>query len=153
MRTKPLTVWKCDTCGDDISDPGIGIVTYRRDDQRRASDFRLVHKNIDGRRCDPDNDGGFIDSIELSGLIGADGLADLLSFLSAGPYSGRRGVVRVADFDGYVDLVRRVQTPGYEEARPFWRTEHTRELIGGANQTYPYLPDTLEQIANQDPEE
>ncbi|OBH55021.1 hypothetical protein A5687_03340 [Mycobacterium mantenii] len=149
----PLTAWKCDQCQEDITDPGIALVTYRRDDQRRAYDFRLVHKNIDGRRCDPDNDDGFIDSIELSQLLGADGLTDLLSLLSAGPYSDDRGVVRVLDFDGYTDLVRRVQIPFYEEARRYWRTQYTRELLGGANHTYPYLPDTLEQIANQDPEE
>lgn len=155
MATAPLTVWKCDTCGDDITDPSTGIVTYRRDDERRASDFRIVHKNIPGtrRRCDPEAAEGFIDSTELSSLLGANGLADLLSLLSAGPFSGLRGVVRVADFDGYVDLVRRVQTPWYEEARPFCSTEHTRELIGGANYTYPYLPDTLERIADQKIEE
>lgn len=149
----PLTAWKCDRCQEDITDPGIAVVTYRRDDQRRAYDFLLVHKNLDGRRCDPDNDDGYIESIALSQLLGADGLTDLLSFLSAGPYSGDRGVVRVADFDGYVDLVRRVQIPFYEEARQYWHTERTRELLGGASYAYPYLPDLLEHIANQDPEE
>lgn len=149
----PLTVWKCDTCGDDITKPGTALVTYRRDDDNRAYDFRLVHKNIDGHRCDPDNAHGFEASIELHSLLGADGLTDLLSLLSAGPLKSTPGEVRVADLDGYVDLVRRVQIPWYEEARPYWGTEYTGELVAGANATYPYMPDVLERIANQHPEE
>lgn len=50
--TQPLTVWKCDTCGDDITDPDTAIVTWRRDDANRGYDFRIVHKNMDGHRCD-----------------------------------------------------------------------------------------------------
>lgn len=149
----PLTVWNCDTCREPIADPGTAVVTYRRDGENRAYDFLLVHKNIDGHRCDPDNAEGYEASLELSGLLGADGLADLLSFLSAGPVKNTPGVVRVADLDGYVDLVRRVQTPWYEEARGLWGTEFTTELVGGAGPTYPYVPDVLEQIASQTVEE
>jgi hypothetical protein len=56
----------------------------------------------------------------------------------------------VADFNGFVDLVRRTQTPWYEEARPFWDTEHTRDWLADANEVYPYSPRVLEQIAKQE---
>jgi hypothetical protein len=69
-----------------------------------------------------------------------------LSWLSAGPLR-EDGGIRVADMDEYVDLVRRVQTPYYEEARPRFGDEKTYHWLGDANEYYPYLPKTLQRIA------
>ena len=71
----PLAVWMCDTCGDDIVDPGMALVSWRTDDDGRGYDFRIVHNNFDGRHCDPGAEGGFVLSTELSSFLGADGLA------------------------------------------------------------------------------
>lgn len=147
--TQPLTVWKCDTCGDDITDPDTAIVTWRRDDANRGYDFRIVHKNMDGHRCDPGAENGFVINTNLSSFLGHDGLAYALSLLSPGPIMTGTGV-QVADFNGFVDLVRRTQTPSYEEARPHWQTEHTQHWLADANQVYPYQPDVLERIAKQE---
>jgi hypothetical protein len=134
--TTPLTVWKCDTCGDDITDVGKALVIWRTDDDRRGYDFRIVHKNLGGRRCDPEADRGFVLHTELSSFLGPEGLAYALSLLSPGPIMCD-AYLRVADFNGFVDLVRRTQTPWYEEARPFWDTEHTRHWLADANEVYP----------------
>jgi len=48
--------------------------------------------------------------------------------------------VQVIDFNGFVDLVRRTQTPWYEEAHPYWQTEHTQHWLWDANQVAPYPP-------------
>lgn len=76
--TTPLTTWICDTCGDDITDAGKALVTWRSE-ERRGYDFRIVHKNLDDRRCDPEAAEGFVLHTELSSFLGADGLAYALS--------------------------------------------------------------------------
>jgi hypothetical protein len=146
--TTPLTVWKCDTCGDDITEPGKALVTWREEDHR-GYDFRIVHKNMDGRRCDPGAEHGFGLSTNLSSFLGADGLAYAMSLLSPGPIMGDT-YVRVLDFNGFVDLVRRTQTPWYEEARRYWQNEHTQHWLADANEVAPYCPDVLKRIAKQE---
>ncbi|MBZ4558674.1 hypothetical protein GBO17_06895 [Mycobacterium avium subsp. hominissuis] len=151
-ETKPLTMWTCDTCGEGITlaDAGKALVTWRHDDQGRGYDFRIVHKNMNDRRCDPEYASGFMLHTELSMFLGDKGLAYALGLLSDGPIKGGESAVRVADFDSFTDLVRRVQTPWYEEARPFWNTEHTQHWLADASESYPYMPDVLERIAKQD---
>lgn len=144
----PLTVWICDSCGDDITEVGKALVTWRTDDERRGYDFLIVHKNLDGRSCDPEAKSGFVLNTELSSFLGADGLAYALSLLSPGPIMGDTAV-RVADFNGFVDLIRRTQTPWYEEARSRFGTEETRDRFGDANEIAPYVPVALERIAQQ----
>jgi len=41
--------------------------------------------------------------------------------------------------DEYVDLVRRVQTPHYEEARLRFSDEKTRHWLSDVNEYYPWL--------------
>lgn len=144
----PLTVWKCDTCGDDITVPDKALVTWRTDDDSRGYDFRIVHKNMDGHHCDPGAERGFMLHTELSSFLGDEGLAYALSLLSPGPIMGDADV-KVVDFNGFVDLVRRTQTPWYEQARSYWETEHTHHWLGDANQVYPYHPDVLERSPNR----
>ena len=147
--TTPLTVWTCDTCGDDITDIGTALVTWLADDDRRGYDFRIVHKNLDGHRCDRDAEDGSDQHTELSSFLGPSGLAYALSLLSPGPIKGYTDV-RVTDFNGFVDLVRRTQTPWYEEARRHWGTEHTQHWLADASEIHPYEPDVLERIAKQE---
>jgi hypothetical protein len=73
------------------------------------------------------------------------------ALLSPGPINGGTAV-QVADFNGFVDLVlvRRTQTPWYEQARPYWRTDQTQHWFADASEIYPYEPDALERIAKQE---
>ena len=58
--------------------------------------------------------------------------------------------MRVKDFNGFVDLVRRTQTPWYEEARRNWRTEETQHWFSDSGESFPYMPSQLEDIAKQE---
>ncbi|AMY56499.1 hypothetical protein A3L23_05201 (plasmid) [Rhodococcoides fascians D188] len=139
VMSEPLTNWKCDSCGDAIVEPAKALVVARYDRDRHPFGWLIVHKGD----CDP---AGYMFNVELTSFLGAEGLAHLLAFLSAGPLKGG-GASRIADFDGFVDLVRRVQTPYYEEARPRFDDEDVHDRYDDANEYFPYLPKQLQKIA------
>lgn len=145
--SEPLTTWFCDSCDDPITDLDASLLTWDSDEGGRATEFRIVHKNMDGRDCD---DPRFSSSTELSNYVGPAGLAALLSFLSAGPLIGKLDSFPiVANFDQFVDVVRRLHTPWYEEARRRFQEESVREALGDASETLPYLPEVLKRVATQ----
>jgi hypothetical protein len=114
-------------------------------------DFKIVHKTMDAWRCwDRADAAGYRSSYELGECLGIDGLTTLLSWLSEGPVddSGHHDVVP-EDLDGYVDLVRRLQTPFYEEARRKFRNSEVRQELAGVNPIYPYTLDRLRWVAEQ----
>lgn len=151
----PLQAWLCDVCGELVTGhPNNGLVVWRTDRTDggfRDYDFKIVHKTIDSdpdpRRCDPGSAQGYHSSLDLESFLGSDGLAMLLSWLSVGPLKGGGGP-RVTNVDEFVDFVRRVQTPYYEEARSRFDEEKTHHWLDDANEYYPYLPETLSRIAN-----
>jgi hypothetical protein len=71
------------------------------------------------------------------------GRASTSLFLHAVPATCR------LDMDAYVDLIRRLQTPWYEEARSFFQTESIQNGWGIANEVAPYDPESLRQIAEE----
>lgn len=147
----PLTTWICDTCGGTIDNPGRAIVTWRDDHDLRAYEFLLVHKNIDGFNCDPGSLAGFSSSLDLDGLLGVDGAAWLLALLSAGPLKEPSDFMpRVKDFDGFVDLFRRLHTPWYEEARQRFNEGSVRDQLSDANEVLPYTERVLKAIAEDE---
>lgn len=131
--------WICDTCNDEITDPERALLLFLEQDDlpwlRR--DFRIVHKSIEGRRCDPGSAAGYSSSIGLTELLGMDGLNYLLSFLSVGPLKDGGGM-RVEDMDGFVDLVRRLQVPNYEQARRRFGESGVMDRYSGSNELLPY---------------
>lgn len=88
------------------------------------------------------------ESANLTSLVGAEGQQWLLSYLSTVPLIETSGARGVADLDRWVDIFRRLQTPLYEEARRRFGTEEARDHLDGANEIYPYLPGTLNRIAD-----
>jgi len=105
--------------------------------------FKIVHQTV----CDQDNQNA---SADLGDFFGVEGLTYLLTFLSSGPdnVGGKKGQLPIGkNLDGYVDFVRRVQVPYYEEARLTFRDpeylEHVREH--GAT----YTPDKLAEVVRQ----
>jgi hypothetical protein len=149
MTDQPLQAWRCDTCGELITDPAEGLVVWRTDDGHRGYDYLVVHQSRSGRRCDPEAQRGYIANLPLSSFLGPDGAAMMLGWLSYGPIKNNPGNVRVKDFDQYVDLFRRVQTPGYEEARPYFNAESTHHWFGDANEYRPYMLDALQRIVRE----
>ncbi len=144
----PLTAWNCDTCHGPIDVVGMGLVTWRDSPQGRH-DFRIVHKVS----CDPGKEHGFIGSLDLPFLLGVDGLVAITSLASLGPlHAGPGGTPRadgIANIDEFVDLLRRLQLPYYEQARPFFADQQDRLLDDGMNETFAYLPSTLQRIAER----
>ena len=140
--TGPLKSWRCDSCGDEINDPSTALVIARYDDLK-PFDWLIVHK---GDSCDPGASAGYMLNVSLSSFLGEEGLAHLLALLSPGPIKGGSGC-RIANFEQYVDLVRRVQTPYYEEARTKFDDEDVHHQFGDANEYYPYVPKSLRNIA------
>lgn len=137
----PLTQWTCDTCGDPVVEAE-GYVIWR-DTDHKAHDFRIIHQT----RCD---DKDLQSSLPLADLVGPAGLAKLLSFLSYGRLdqlkeTGARPN-RIGDIDEFVDLIRRVQTPFYEQARPLFSLAEVQESMADWNEVAPYLPNELERL-------
>lgn len=144
---KPLSVWHCDVCGDQIASVSDGYVIWKTDDDLRAHSFKVIHK----ARCDKND---HFASAALEDFVGDDGVAYLMSFLSIGPLKKRKDApdyCGVASMDEFVDLFRRVQTPYYEEARANFRDPDVREEFSDANEYYPYLPNVLKRIAAEYP--
>jgi hypothetical protein len=137
---EPLTAWLCDTCGEAIASGNLGNVVWHSDQEFRKHDFRIVHKGA----CDPDRR---MQSLGISDLVGPAGQAHLLSWLSYGKIMNHTGPLRVVDIDAYTDLFRRLQTPWYEEARPYFQSASVKDGWGDANEVAPYEPYALQRIA------
>lgn len=138
---EPLTAWTCDTCGDLIHEVDSGLAIWNSDASLRKDGFKIVHK---GDNCDPDRS---MQSLGLNDLVGQEGQAYLLSWLSYGPIKNHGNFDRILDLDAYVDLFRRLQTPWYEEARPYFQSETIQEHWGDSNEVAPYDSDSLRRIA------
>lgn len=139
--------WLCDTCGEEIADAGDGYVIWRSElDGTGDRDFRIVHK----ARCD--DRANYNNSMPLSHYLGVDGLASLLTFLSLGPLKvaseGEDHQRVTLDMTNFVDFVRRVQTPGYEQARAAYQDPEVQENHADNNELAPYMQATIGRLAN-----
>ncbi len=140
---EPLSRWRCDVCREMIDDPGEGYVVCSWDADGQAGGFKVVH----GRhRPSPVSD-----SIALAGLLGHDGAAKLLSWLSAGPVmianrAGRVKGCRVTNLDAFVDLFRRLQTPFYEEARASLSDGEILSDLADVDEVFPYTQGILREL-------
>lgn len=134
------TIWYCDACGNEIHDPQAALVTWDFNKDNEKHEFFIIHK---GRICDRER-GSF--SMELSDMLGAEGQEHLLSFLSYGPLPRREGQPKIENMDQFVDLFRRLHTPGYEEARRYFHLEEVRDEFSGANEYAAYTPASMARI-------
>lgn len=136
-----LGPWICDHCGDTIENPADGYVLW---DRRQAGPegYRIIHQG----RCD---DSSYRSSMPLESFLGADGLTYLLSFLSVGPIRralGDQSSSAVRDIDSFVDFVRRVQIPGYEQARPHYADPDVQARYSDATEHFPYRQEAIDEL-------
>lgn len=152
----PLESWICDTCEGPVGTNG--ILVYQSDADGKAFDFKIVHKASDSprdRSCDPQyaGDPRYGASVDISSLVGTDGLAYLMTYLSAGPLivdgDPSTDRVGVADMTAFVDLVRRVQTPYYEEARRRFADDDVINRFADSNEAYPYMQYALRDLVDE----
>ena len=146
---EPLKEWICDTCGGVIQSPEQGWLEWLKleadNGSYLASGFRIVHhflyspnkKSKEG--CY--QHGPIAASMHLNEYTGADGLNYLLEMLRGGG-SGRE--IAVANLDEFIEIVRRLQIPHYEEAR---RYQSSIDLRRG------FQADLREIINEHEPEE
>lgn len=148
MLEAGLDHWYCDTCDEPITNPELGVVVSRVNDSYAEYSFKIVHKNApaNATHCDPGNQAGYTHSMGIDSYLGLEGQQWLLGLLSAGPLKGGPSRAQVSDFNEYVDLFRRLQTPYYEDARRRFSDQEVREKLSDANEIYPYLPEVLDRI-------
>ena len=138
----PLTKWYCDKCGGEIPKKD-GYVIWKTGDDLKAHGFRIIHVT----KCD--NDRSYIASSALEDFLGENGLSNLLSKISLGPLIKvlrKETYTQISDFDEFVDFFRRVQTPYYEEARKYFKTEQTRDNYRDWDESSTYFPENLKKI-------
>lgn len=138
----PLSIWYCDACSEEIKAVSDGYVIWKATDDYKPHSFKIIHSG----RCDDDTHPL---SNALEDFLGPDGLANLLSFLSLGPIKARAGQKssgQPANFDEFVDFMRRVQTPYYEEARRLFSNPDLRDDYSDANEVLPYMQDSLQSM-------
>jgi hypothetical protein len=147
MKDK-MNYWICDACGQEIEKVNDGYVIWEWDDQHREHGFQIIHQG----KCD---DSSKSLSMPLSHFLGDKGTQSLLSMLSIGKAKielGQKPSEGVKDLDEWVDFFRRVQTPGYEQARRLFSHPEIKEYLHDANETWPYLPENLKAIVEKEKE-
>ena len=150
MRLKPLQQWVCDTCGEIIEKPEDGYVQFGPFGPMTGyTDFIIVHHLSASPRKNICRDGcyKYHSDIDLSHYLGTNGISSLLALVDPGVLM--RPVLPTAstsDFRKWVELFRRLQTPYYEEARLYFDRAYNDGFFDGANEIWPYLPDTLRYI-------
>jgi len=138
----PLTHWTCDGCGQDVSSPD-GQLTFRNEaaEPFLAYEFRIVH----AATCHPFSDN--IVTEPLHTYLGADGLTRLLAYLTAGPGRAPEPGLAVRDIDEFVDLIRRLHTPYYEQARERFADPQIAQALRTDDRWHPYRPANLRRLA------
>lgn len=140
----PLGQWYCDSCGKVISSPDDGLLEWYQDslgNHERGKDkgFRIVHNDD---KCAYDSrkmylKGKSTSDSHLESFIGPDGLSELLVFI---------GLDKVEDSSEFVDIIRRLHTPYYEEARKYHSIAEQDGYFEGENPLTRYLTETSEYI-------
>lgn len=142
---QPLTKWYCDVCRETIEDVKNGLVIWKTTNESKSHGFKIVHQG----KCDQKD---YFYSDHLENFLGDDGMGVLLSTLSLGPIKNLlyKDVHCAAnDIDEFVDFMRRVQTPFYEEARRHFKNQDLLEEYSDSNQVTPYQPEELENIVEK----
>ena len=119
-RLRALQSWTCDTCGQPIINLEQALLIWRSSADLFCPWVPNSSTRISARRTAiPAAARATRRRWNWRAYLGPEGLTQLLAFLSLGPLLGPSDAMpRVRDFDEFVDLLRRLQVPYYEEARP-----------------------------------
>ncbi|MCK5212865.1 MAG: hypothetical protein KAQ74_02990 [Dehalococcoidia bacterium] len=117
---EPLLQWCCDSCGGIINGAHDAYMEWAIDQRtQKVSGPRIVHKSRECTYGDKDLATAWRTPahIALETIVGIERLPALIELLNDMIASGW---VDTEDGQSFVEVVRRVQLPYYEEARLFW---------------------------------
>ena len=143
IRSGIPKIWICDVCQQPITSVERGYVIWKSGyDGGNEHSFKIIHQtdcDLDDHDC----------SSALREFLGLDGLNLLLSHLSSGPvrkHLGRTSRAPIPDLDEFVDFIRRVQIPYYDQARRRFSHPKFLEDFYEAGELTPYRPEMLRRI-------
>jgi hypothetical protein len=141
--------WRCDVCGEWVtSEQGYVVWNYVNDHMRTG--FQIIHRGREG--CDDHSKPA---SSALVDFLGPDGFARTTALMVVGPIMRNQSPNaefiehRIADAEEFVDFMRRLYVPNYEEARNKFNAHEVLEDYQSSNETRPYMQDALKYIASK----
>lgn len=148
---EPLKQWICDVCGKVIESPSEGYVVWGENEDGMVDKFRIIHQNrhIDGKIVGCDCDRKYNLSMPLESFLGDEGKVQFLSIVDPGPEFTSEYRDQIANKRLFLEVVRRLQIPYYEEARIYWNRARADGFFCGANEVWTYLPETLKCLIEE----
>ncbi|NQY79018.1 MAG: hypothetical protein HRT47_01775 [Candidatus Caenarcaniphilales bacterium] len=108
--------------------------------------FKIIHHKHECQRKEKDLPNGFIKDGSLSRYLGVENLQNLYTLLHPGPLYGKGKGILVEDINEYMEILRRLTIPYYEEARIYWPLAEEDGFFCDVNEVYPCLVSTLKLI-------
>ena len=152
----PLKQWICDSCGEIINSAEDGWVEWLSGKETFDSEygFKIVHNN----GSSPLGKGGCFhyreeecpSDLPLTHFMGDKGYVLLLSFLDWGPYvKPEYEGPRVKDLREFIEFMRRLTVPYYEEARMFFKEALADGDLDPSSVDMIYDPEDLKRIVEK----
>jgi hypothetical protein len=141
---KPLGEWICDSCGK-ITDARGGGVEWLSGSVTTAGphSFRIVHHLANCYRHIHAFDRA---DLHITAFIGAPGLQRFLSMLDPGPLISPSAEPDQPEMRSFVDTVRRLHIPYYEEARQYMAEAQGDGYFEDQTEVSIFLPETCKAI-------
>lgn len=147
MKLLPLKQWICDVCGEIIESPKDGYVQFNRNKDGQYDDFIIVHhKTKSPRKHSANGCYKYSCDTDLTDFIGERGIIEALSLMDPGKYHMPTFKPFVSDIRKWLDFIRRLQIPHYEEARLYWDKAKCDGFIADANEIMIYTPRFLKSM-------
>lgn len=151
----PLVQFTCDKCRDVIYSPAEGYVEWEQFIREgnptllENSRFKIIHNSYSS----PNEDCFFYSqnpngkSSALNDFLNENQMPRLLSFLDVGPHHAPQHLgAEIRDMREYVEFMRRLTIPYYEEARHYFQEAENDGYFDGANELWIYQSDTLKYL-------
>ncbi|MEE8483079.1 MAG: hypothetical protein V3S46_00645 [Nitrospinota bacterium] len=151
MKLIPLKQWICDKCGETIEKPEDGWLEWLQKPHEGPHGYKIVHHSKSrGSSCYHYEQHPERSDMHLNSFLGSDGMVPFISALDVGPYhSPKFNNPPLKDMRNFVETLRRLHLPYYEEARLYWRQAKEDGFFDGANEYSLYMQTTLKEIINK----
>lgn len=146
MKLKPLKEWYCDKCGEIVTEEEGYIEWFSESAAKgrpQASEFKIVHNKS---QCKIHSD-KLQNTLPITSFLGPDGLVRLFSFLDIGPIVDKENSgSKIKNMREFVELMRRLHIPHYEEARFNLENAFNDGSLGTPSEIYIYSQEALKYI-------